>query len=120
MTQAQRLYFPQIKQVGWEPFDVPHPPAPHAVVAETLCSLISVGTELAIYSGTHIGYSMPHPPFRLMPHHPGYALVGRVTAVGQAVTEFQPGQRVMMAVSHGTVGVADVRKTGIVALPEAL
>lgn len=120
MMNAQRLYFPQIKQVRWETVDVSLPPAPHTVVAETLCSLISVGTELAIYTGSHIGYSLPNPPFPLMPHHPGYALVGRVVAVGEAVEAFQPGQRVMMEVGHGSLGVVDVRRGAMVALPESL
>ncbi len=120
MINAQRLYFPQIKQVRWETIDISQPPAPHTVVAETLCSLISVGTELAIYTGSHIGYSLPNPPFPLMPHHPGYALVGRVVAVGEAVEGFQPGQRVMMEVAHGSIGAVDVRRGAIVALPEPL
>ena len=117
MTDAQRIYFPQIKDAAWESFDSPETPAPYTVVAKTQVSLISVGTELAIYSGTHRGYSLPNPPFPLMPHRPGYALVGQVTAVGSEVQDFQPGQRVMMEVGHGTVGVVDVREGALVALP---
>ncbi len=120
MTNAKRIYFPQVKQAEWQSFEVPNPPDPFTVVAETRCSLISVGTEMAIYSGTHIGYSMSPPPFQLMPHRPGYALVGQITAVGAKVQDYQPGQRVMMATGHGTVGVVDVRETALVALPDAV
>lgn len=124
---AKRLLFPQIRQVTWESFDVPTPPDPHSVVVETRCSLISVGTELAIYTGRHIGFSLPNPPFPMMPNRPGYALVGRVTAVGKdvgqhvgAIPGFQVGQRVMMQVPHGTMGVVDVRHGAVVPLPDAI
>jgi 2-desacetyl-2-hydroxyethyl bacteriochlorophyllide A dehydrogenase len=89
-------------------------------VAETLCSLISTGTELAIYTGSHIGYSLPDPPFPLMPNNPGYALVGRVTAVGQDVRAVQPGQRVMMEVPHASHGEVDIRRGATVVLPESV
>ena len=117
---AERLLFPEIGQVCWETFELPAEPEPHSVVAETLCSLISVGTELAIYTGSHIGFSLPDPPFPLMPNYPGYALVGRVTAVGQKVRAVRPGQRVMMEVPHASHGEVDVRRGAIVVLPETV
>jgi 2-desacetyl-2-hydroxyethyl bacteriochlorophyllide A dehydrogenase len=118
--KGKRLLFPEIRRVIWETVDLPEEPEPYSVVAKTLTSLISVGTELAIYTGSHIGFTLPNPPFPMMPNSPGYALVGKVTAVGREVTDIQPGQRVMMEVPHGTVGVAEVGKVGIVALSENL
>jgi len=117
---AKRLLFPKIGQVTWETFDPPTAPEPHAVIARATTSLISVGTELAIYTGSHMGFTLPNPPFPMMPNNPGYALVGQVTAVGDAVQTVQPGQRVMMKVPHGTIGVADIRRNGVVVLPAGL
>jgi len=117
---ATRLLFPQIGQVTWETFDLPTTPEPHMVIAETLCSLISVGTELALYTGTHIGFTLPEPPFPMMPQHPGYALVGRVTAVGDEVGGIQPGARVLIEAPHGSAAAVDVRRTSVLPLPEEL
>ena len=99
---ARRLLFPQVGEVTWEAFDLPNRPEPHTVIAEAICSLISVGTELALYTGTHIGFTRPDPPFPMMPQRPGYALVGRVIAVGDAVEGIHAGQRVLMEAPHGT------------------
>lgn len=118
--RATRLLFPEIHRSAWEEFDVPEPPADHAVVARSLCSLVSPGTELAIYTGTHMGFSLAEPPFPLIPHRPGYALVGEVEAVGRAVDGLSPGQRVLMEAGHGTVAVADTRTQGVVPVPASL
>jgi 2-desacetyl-2-hydroxyethyl bacteriochlorophyllide A dehydrogenase len=115
---AKRLLFPQVGQVMWESFEIPARPEPHTVIAEALCSLISVGTELALYTGTHIGFTLPEPPFPMMPQRPGYALVGRVIAVGEEVEAFQPGQRVLMEAPHGSAAIVDVRQTSILPLPD--
>jgi 2-desacetyl-2-hydroxyethyl bacteriochlorophyllide A dehydrogenase len=117
---GRRLVFPEIRRVQWEAFDIPDKPGPHFVVAEALCSLISVGTELALYTGTHIGFTLPNPPFPMMPQRPGYAWVGRVTAVGTEVEGIHPGQRVMMEAPHGTVAAVDVRRATVIPLPDAL
>jgi 2-desacetyl-2-hydroxyethyl bacteriochlorophyllide A dehydrogenase len=117
---AQRLLFPKVGRVQWETLEIPAAPDPYTVVAETLCSLISVGTELALYTGSHIGFTLPMPPFQMMPQRPGYALVGRVTAVGQEVKELRPGQRVLMEAPHGTAAAVDVRNTTVIPLPEEI
>jgi threonine dehydrogenase-like Zn-dependent dehydrogenase len=114
------LIFPEILRTVWEEFEVPEPPATHGVVARAICSLVSPGTELAIYTGTHMGFSLPEPPFPLIPHRPGYALVGDVTAVGSAVQGLAVGQRVLMEAGHGTVAVADTRTHAVVPVPAAL
>lgn len=117
--QAKRVYFPAIFQKEWETFEIPEPD-PHTVIARTRHSLVSAGTELAIYTGSHIGYTMPNPPFPLMPHRPGYALIGDIVARGEAVSDLAIGQRVFMQVGHGTMGVADVREQTVFPLPDEL
>jgi 2-desacetyl-2-hydroxyethyl bacteriochlorophyllide A dehydrogenase len=117
-VQARRLLFPAVGQVTWEAFEPPFAPDPHGVVAEAVCSLVSAGTELAIYTGTHIGFTLPQPPFPLIPHRPGYALVGTVRSMGQEVHGLSAGQRVLMEAGHGSIAVADTRTQAVVRVPE--
>ena len=117
---AKQLCFPRVGRVQWEPLEIPASPDSYTVVAQTLCSLVSVGTELALYTGSHIGFTLPNPPFPMMPQKPGYALVGRVTAVGREVKEIQPGQRVLVEAPHGTAAVVDVRHTTVSPLPDEI
>ncbi len=118
--QALRLLFPEVNQAAWEHFEIPEPPEAHAVVARSLCSLVSPGTELAIFTGSHIGFSLPRPPFPLMPHRPGYAMVGEVHALGSEVRGLQVGQRVLMEAGHGTFAVADTRTHAVVPVPDGV
>ncbi len=118
--QAKRLLFPQVNQVTWETFELPAKPEPYTVVAESICSLVSGGTELAIFTGTHIGFALPEPPFPLMPHRPGYALVGRVTALGSGVCGLAAGDRVFMEAGHGTFATADTRTHAVLPVPDAV
>ena len=115
--RATRLLFPEINRTAWEEFEVPETPAAHSVVARSICSLVSPGTELAIYTGAHMGFSLPEPPFPLIPHRPGYALVGEVEAVGSAVQGIEVGQRVLMEAGHGAMAVTDTRTHAVVAVP---
>ena len=115
--RATRLLFPEINRTAWEEFEVPEAPTAYGVVARSICSLVSPGTELAIYTGAHMGFSLPEPPFPLIPHRPGYALVGEVEAFGSAVQGLAVGQRVLMEAGHGTVAVADTRTHAVVPVP---
>lgn len=118
--QHRRILFPDVGEVIWETFTLPDPCDPHQVIAESLFSLISVGTELALYTGTHIGFTLSDPPFPMMPQRPGYALVAQVTEVGADVNQIQPGDVVMMEAPHGTAAVMDVRRDSMVKLPDHL
>ena len=115
--RATRLLFPDINRTAWEEFEVPETPAAHGVIARSICSLVSPGTELAIYTGTHMGFNLAEPPFPLIPHRPGYALVGEVEALGSEVQGLAVGQRVLMEAGHGTVAVADTRTHAVVPVP---
>jgi len=116
----KRLLFPEVKQVEWEAFELPENPGPYEIIAKAQYSLVSVGTELALYTGTHIGFTLPNPPFPMMPQRPGYAFVGEVIAVGDEVENIEAGAKVMMEAPHGTVAVMDSRSDRWVALPDKL
>lgn len=68
---------------------------PADVLCETLVTAISPGTELAAYTGL--------PPLRAGVFYPrlqGYSNVGRVLAVGSAVSGLRSGDRVLSFTSH--------------------
>ena len=113
--RARRLVCKAIRQIEWESFEIPEVPAPHEVVVKSACSLISAGTELAMYSGSHSGFSRPDPP--QFPVDMGYALAGAVQAVGREVTEWAEGDRVVVYASHGDWALCDVRTTRMWRLP---
>ena len=113
--RARRLLCTAIGQIEWETFEIAEAPAPHEVVVKAACSLISAGTELAMYSGSHSGFSRPDPP--QFPIDLGYALAGAVQAVGRGVTEWAEGDRVVVYAPHGDWAVCDARTTKMWRLP---
>jgi threonine dehydrogenase-like Zn-dependent dehydrogenase len=84
------------------------------------CTLVSAGTEIAIYSGSHIGYTIPDATYPRLPMNPGYAFAGTVETVGEAVTSLQPGDRVSGGMPHADWAVVDVSRGGLLPLPETV
>ena len=113
--QGRRLVCKAIGRIEWENFEIAEAPTPHEVVVKAACSLISAGTELAMYSGTHSGFSRPDPP--QFPVDMGYALAGSVQAVGCEVTEWAEGDRVVVYAPHGDWALCDARTTKMRRLP---
>ncbi|WP_165972391.1 zinc-dependent alcohol dehydrogenase [Paenibacillus piri] len=72
-------------------------------------SLISPGTELALYTGTHVGLPDPANKFAKYPFYPGYSIVGRIAAVGSEVTEFRPGDRIYTIGRHAAYNTVDTQ-----------
>jgi L-iditol 2-dehydrogenase len=93
--QARRVLFIARGEVSLEAFEI-GPPDTDQILVETLYTAISPGTEQAFLLAepntiTHkAGF-----PFR-----PGYSNVGRVTAVGEAVRKFRPGDMVATRQTH--------------------
>ena len=115
--QIQAIVCPKIRQIEIQEKTIPDKPGPHEVIVKTVCSLISAGTELAVYGGSHIGYTMPNSPFPKLPWPAGYASAGIVCAVGPEVEGLQPNDRVSIVVPHADYTLCDVRKTVIQKLP---
>lgn len=65
--------------------------APDQMRVKCLYSLISPGTELAMYTHTHIGFSDPANTYARYPFYAGYTAVGQVEEVGADVQGFSPG-----------------------------
>ncbi len=75
---------------------------PNEVLAETVCSAISVGTEVAAYRGD--------PPLRPGPVYPrlvGYCNIAEVVAVGAAVDGCRTGELIYTHQSHRSAFICD-------------
>lgn len=107
LTSPRNLVFEQ-RQLSVNPLPV------DAVLAETLVSAISPGTETAAWQGL--------PPLRPGPVYPrlvGYCNVARVLQCGSACTRVKPGDRVLSFASHCSHFV--VREAELLAvLPDGL
>ncbi|MCX7787408.1 MAG: zinc-binding alcohol dehydrogenase [Spirochaetes bacterium] len=117
---GKRLVFTGVRKVEWEFFDIPEELKAEEILVRAQHSLISPGTELAIYTGSHMGFSLPIPPFPLIPSNPGYAMVGEVVRTGLKVGKVQIGDRVLVEAPHGTFAIVNVEKNPPIILPETI
>jgi len=72
----------------------------YEVLVETLKTLISPGTELALYTGTHVGFKDPNNRWAKYPHYPGYMSIGRVIKNGKNVSNLKIGDIVLTSLNH--------------------
>ena len=105
--EAQRWVVPGERQVRWESFSVPDP-GPGQIRVRTEASLVSAGTELAIYTGIHQGLTNPNVSWPKYPQSMGYMAVVRVDAVGSGITGYQPGDRLLTSTGHVSHAILDV------------
>lgn len=90
------------------------------VLIETLRTLISPGTELALYTGTHVGFKDPNNLWAKYPHHPGYISVGRVIKVGKDVTELKENDLVLSSLNHCSHGILKSSDPLLIKLPQTI
>ena len=116
-SNSRRLVFPGPQEVAWEEHHVP-PPQHDELSVETRRSLISIGTELAFFSGrqwTNPGVGV----LPKYPAYPGYSNAGIVIATGEATAPWQVGDRIASAARHATLQV--VRNLdGAVLIPKSV
>ena len=103
--QAKGLFFPNKMQVEVEDFDLPKTLQPKQILVENLFGLISPGTELAMFTQTHVGFSRPGFGYASYPFRPGYATVGRTIDVGTEVVDLQVGDMVFTRTRHASHAV---------------
>lgn len=116
--RAKTIVCPKIRQIEIQEKEIPNKPGPNEIIVKTVCSLISAGTELSVYSGSHIGYSNPNSAFPKLPWSAGYASAGVVYAIGDAVEGLQTNDRVAVVVPHADFTLCDTQKTVIQIIPE--
>lgn len=96
---------------------------PKAVALETETTVISAGTELAVYTGTAPGVRVPG-SWNAYPWRPGYGTVGRVLATGKDVERVQTGDRVFCFGKHASRQIYDMASgkpfTAIFKVPDDL
>ena len=119
--RARRLWITAPFEVALQEHDLPDRPGPGQALVETERTLVSAGTELAIVTGSHIGFTTgaawPRYPMAL-----GYPAVGRVAAVGEGVEAVRVGQRVLAGTphaSHALASAAALEPVPDAVLPEA-
>lgn len=107
MISARRITFTDRQNATLEAFDFdPNPAHEHELVFETFVSAVSSGTELASYTNDQdIGHWQGEP----YPVHPGYASVGRVIAVGDAVGGWEVGDISFVQRGHASHHRSDAR-----------
>lgn len=95
-----RARFPAAYQVEMEEAPVAARPGPQQLLVKTLYSLISPGTELAMYTQTHIGFKDPTNTYAKYPFYPGYTAVGRIEVAGAEVQGFASGETIFYSGRH--------------------
>ena len=100
--EIQQLVFPSKDRCEIETLTVPDDLGPSDVLVRNRFSLISAGTELAMFTRTHRGFDESDFAYAKYPFRPGYAAVGEVLAVGDGVTDLAPGFRVFHRGRHAT------------------
>jgi 2-desacetyl-2-hydroxyethyl bacteriochlorophyllide A dehydrogenase len=86
VVKTKAIVFPKPHAIAFREFDLP-PCGPDEIVAETLYSFVSPGTELRVWAGTHESAGK-------FPLVPGYSWVGRVIEIGRNLTGWDEGQLV--------------------------
>src|SRR5688572_29479703 len=118
--QGRRWVVVEERQLRLEPFAVPDP-KPGEIRVRTEASLVSAGTELAIFTGFHQGLTNPNVTWPKYPQVMGYMAVVRVEAVGQGVTGYREGDRLLTSTghtSHALVSLGDPSIGAMWKLPE--
>ena len=100
--KAQRLVFPDKLKCEIEAQDIDERLDGDEVLVKNTVSLISAGTELAMYARTHRGFDVPEFDYASYPFHPGYATVGKIMKVGESVNKMKEGDLVYHTGSHAT------------------
>lgn len=90
------------------------------ILVETLKSLISPGTELALYSGTHVGFKDPDNLWAKYPHYPGYISIGKIIKSGKGAGDLQPGDIVLNSSNHCSHAKLKATDPLVIKLPDSV
>src|SRR5438067_13689085 len=113
-VRGQRLVAFRPYTLELEDFALPDVPPPGQVLAETTCTLISTGTELANYTGVTVERRAMGNDWRANPYRPGYSYVGVVRAVGAGVDDIAVGDRVCGHGPHASAAMLEPQRVAVV------
>lgn len=101
--KGKRIVVPGYRQVNLEDFAIDENSlGAYDVLVKLQASLISPGTELAIYTGIDPGTRTPG-AWCEYPFHPGYAGVGEIVACGNAARGFKVGDLIYTYMHHASI-----------------
>ena len=109
--EFQGLVFPQKDTCVAENLAIPDELGPSEVLIRNRLSLISAGTELAMFMQTHRGFTEPDFGYASYPFRPGYAVVGEVVAKGAGLPKLAVGTRVFPPQAPRHPRAAGIRRT---------
>jgi len=115
-----RWVVPREGQVCQERFELPDP-GPAEIRVRTEASLVSAGTELAIFTGIHQGLTNPNTDWPKYPQVMGYMAVARVDQIGEGVSAYRVGDRLLTSTghtSHAILGAAQAPGASVWRLPD--
>lgn len=99
--RARQAVIVEPYQVAVREVELP-PPAANQILVATEVSAVSAGTELAVWTGTHQWLKDPNLPDWKFPFRPGYSAAGAIVAVGSAISDWKPGDRVSYPGNHAS------------------
>lgn len=120
---ARRVVFEGPMRARLEDVALPESLSSSGAIVRSEVSLISPGTELALFSGTHIGFKDPEITWARYPINPGYATVGIVEKVGSAGgggSLPSVGDRILHYKPHADLVALDAAKDFWLPLPQAV
>lgn len=97
--KIQRLVFPDKGRCEVEEFELDERLAPGELLLKARASLVSAGTELAMFTRSHRGFDDPENKYAKFPFRPGYAAVSDVIA---STGHIPSGSRVFTWSPHAT------------------
>ena len=100
--KTQQIVFPDKLQCEVEEIELNEDLDCDEVLVQNAASLISAGTELAMYARTHRGFDEPEFTYASYPFYPGYSTVGQIIKVGDGVDNLSKGDRVYHIGTHAT------------------
>ncbi|MDA0747075.1 MAG: zinc-binding alcohol dehydrogenase [bacterium] len=117
--KARQLVFSSKHKVETVEFDLPDKPGTGEVLLESTYSLVSPGTELAMFTESHIGFSVPDFAYAKFPFYPGYASIGRVLLTGEGVDHVKEGDAVYTRGKHASHAIIPAGRP-LLKLPDGL
>ena len=104
--RCKKLFFPEKQKCEIEEYELPSL-TNSQILIKTTRSLISTGTELAMFNRIHRGFDDPDNKFAKYPFYPGYALTGKVVDAGKNENGIKNNDRVFCCGTHADYCIAN-------------
>ena len=111
--KIKQIVFPSKMKAEIVETEIPDTPGPEELLVENIYSLISPGTELAMFTESHAGFPVPDFKYAKFPFYPGYTSVGRVLVTGEGIEHLKEGDLVYTAGKHASHTMASSKRTAI-------